>query len=527
MSFVGSGTRKRRDANNAQSKIDPARKRRDANNAQSKMSMTPPEPPPIKKGDELVLEIADAAFEGRTIGRVDNFVVFVDGGVPGDTAKVRITKAKKSFAEAKVVSIEKPSPYRVEPSCKHFGPCGGCKWQHVDYAVQLRFKQQHVVDAFERIGGFSDLKVLPIIGSEEIFYYRNKMEYSFSEKEWLTTPPADPTNANPEPQTSNSKLEARDSRLFLGLHVPQRFDKVLEITECHLQSPQSNEILNFTRSFARREKLEVCSPEGETGFLRFLVIRQSRRTNELMVNLVTFTEDPAVMRKYAAELRTAIPAVTTVVNTINPKKAQIAFGEREALYAGEGVIHERLGNLTFTISSSSFFQTNTAQAERLYTVAREFASLTQNDVVWDLYSGTGSIALFVADAVSQVVGVESVESAVRDAERNARQNDVKNCTFVLGDLKDRLTKDREWISSHPKPNVMIVDPPRGGMHQKVVEEILEIAPQRIVYVSCNHATQARDVKLLASRYEVLALQPVDMFPHTYHVENVAQLVLRT
>jgi 23S rRNA (uracil1939-C5)-methyltransferase len=484
------------------------------------------EPHLLKRGDEIVVKVEDAAFEGKTIARREGFVIFVDGAVPGDTVRARCLKVKKNYAEAKVVALEQPSPNRVTPACSHFGSCGGCKWQHVEYAVQLRFKQQHVVDAFERIGAFSDLKVLPIIGSEEIFYYRNKMEYSFSEKEWLTTPPADPTNANPEPQTSNSKLEARDSRLFLGLHVPQRFDKVLEITECHLQSPLSNEILNFTRSFARREKLEVCSPERETGFLRFLVIRQSRRTNELMVNLVTFTEDPAVMRKYAAELRTAIPAVTTVVNTINPKKAQIAFGDREVVVAGEGLIHEKLGNLLFEVSASSFFQTNTAQAERLYAIAKEFADLRKSDVVWDLYSGTGSIALFISDAVSQVVGVEAVESAVSDAERNARRNDVQNCTFILGDLKDRLTKDSEWISSHRKPDVMVIDPPRSGMHQHVVEEILQLAPERIVYVSCNPATQARDVKLLASRYEVLALQPVDMFPHTYHVENVAKLALR-
>jgi 23S rRNA (uracil1939-C5)-methyltransferase len=246
-----------------------------------------------------------------------------------------------------------------------------------------------------------------------------------------------------------------------------------------------------------------------------------------MVNLVTFTEDPAVMRKYAAELRTAIPAVTTVVNTINSKKAQIAFGDRETVYAGSGVIHERLGDLVFTISASSFFQTNTAQTERLYTVAKNLAALKKGDVVWDLYSGTGSIALFVSDSVAQVIGVESVESAVRDAEKNAKQNGITNCTFILGDLKNRLTKDREWIETHRKPDVMIIDPPRSGMHQKAVDEILEIAPERIVYVSCNPATQARDVKLLAAKYDVVTLQPVDMFPHTYHVENVAQLVLRT
>jgi 23S rRNA (uracil1939-C5)-methyltransferase len=401
--------------------------------------------------------------------------------------------------------------------------------------VQLRFKQQHVVDAFERIGGFPNPKVLPIIGSDEAFFYRNKMEFSFSDKEWLEFPPHSslaspnfqPETPNPRLETPNSKPETLNSKLFLGLHVPQRYDKVLEITECHLQSTTSNDILNFVRSFARREHLSVYVSDANEGYLRFLVIREGKRTKEIMVNLVTFEDRPEIMKKLTTELLAAVPSVTTVVNTINSKKAQIAFGEKETVYAGDGMIHERLANLVFTISASSFFQTNTAQAERLYSVAREFAALRKSDVVWDLYSGTGSIALFVADAVAQVIGVESVESAVRDAERNANQNQVGNCTFILGDLKDRLTKDRDWIASHRKPDVMIIDPPRSGMHQKVVEEILEIAPERIVYVSCNPATQARDVKLLAAKYDVVSLQPVDMFPHTYHVENVAQLTLRS
>jgi 23S rRNA (uracil1939-C5)-methyltransferase len=474
----------------------------------------------LKRGDEVVLRVDDAAFEGRTIARYEGFVVFVEGAVPGDTVRVRILKSKKNYAEAKVVAVEQPSPHRVAPRCRHFGPCGGCKWQHVDYQVQLRFKQQHVVDAFERIGGFTNPNVLPIIGSEEIFFYRNKMEYSFADKEWLEALP-DNSLASP-----NFQLETPNSKLFLGLHVPQRYDKVLEITECHLQSGLSNEILNFTRSFARRENLPVYSSDADAGCLRFLVIREGKRTNELMVNLVTYEDRPEILKHFTAGLLAAVPEVTTVVNTINSKKAQIAFGDREIVYAGKGMIHERLGNLLFTISASSFFQTNTAQAERLYSVAKEFASLKKSDVVWDLYSGTGSIALFVADAVAQVIGVESVESAVRDAERNAKQNQVGNCVFILGDLKNRLTKNRDWIESYPRPDVMIIDPPRSGMHPKVVEEILEIAPERVVYVSCNPATQARDVKTLSAKYDIAALQPVDMFPHTYHIENVAQLALR-
>jgi len=474
----------------------------------------------LKRGDEVVLQVDDAAFEGMTIARHEGFVVFVDGAVPGDTVRVRILKSKKNYAEAKVVAVEQPSPHRVVPRCRHFGSCGGCKWQHVDYQVQLRFKQQHVVDAFERIGGFANPNVLPIIGSEEVFFYRNKMEYSFAAKEWLESPPDN------SPDSPNFELETPNSKLFLGLHVPQRYDKVLEITECHLQSGLSNEILNFTRSFARRENLPVYSSDADAGYLRFLVIREGKRTKETMVNLVTFEDRPDLMKQFTAELLAAVPSITTVVNTINSKKAQIAFGDRERVYAGDGVINERLGNLRFRISASSFFQTNTQQAERLYTVAKNLAALKKTDIVWDLYSGTGSIALFVSDAVRQVIGVESVESAVQDANRNAQANHIENCTFILGDLKDRLTKDREWITSHPRPDVMIIDPPRSGMHPKVVEEILEIAPERIVYVSCNPATQARDVKMLAAKYDIAALQPVDMFPHTYHIENVARLILR-
>ena len=471
----------------------------------------------LKHGDELVVSVDDAAFEGKTIARHEGLVIFVEGAVPGDTALVRILKSKKNFAEAKVVRIEQPSPYRVAPRCRHFGSCGGCKWQQVDYAMQLRFKQQHVVDSFERIGGFQNPNVLPIIGSADVFFYRNKMEYSFADKEWLDSPPV---------RTDDNSTASGSAGIYLGLHVPQRYDKVLEITECLLQSDTSNAILNFTRAFARRENLPVYVSDANEGYLRFLVIRESRRMREVMVNLVTFDDRPDAMKKYSQELLAAVPAVTTIVNTINTKKAQIAFGETEKVYAGEGIIREQLGGFSFTISASSFFQTNTAQAERLYSVAKQFGALRPTDVVWDLYSGTGSIALFVAGSVRHVIGVESVADAVKDAERNARANGITNCSFVLGDLKDRLTSDRSWIAAHPRPDVMIIDPPRSGMHPKVVDEILGIGPERIVYVSCNPATQARDVKILGAKYDIAELQPVDMFPHTYHIENVARLTLR-
>jgi len=476
--------------------------------------------PGLERGAVVRLEVTGAAFEGKAVARLEGFVVFVEGAVPGDIVNARIVRKKKQFAEARVVEVLQHSPHRVSPRCKHFGVCGGCKWQHVDYTSQLQWKQQHVLESFQHIGGFEQPDVLPIIGADEIYFYRNKMEFSFSDLQWLPDGPA----ADPQSEIHNphSAIRIPQSEIFLGLHVPQRYDKLLDLEECFLQSEVSTKILHFTREFARRENLPVYSSKTDSGYLRFLVIRQSRRTDELMVNFVTFEDRPELVREYAAELSSAIPGITTVVNTINSRKAQIAYGEKENVVTGKGVIHEMLGNRQFSISAGSFFQTNTRQAERLYEVARTFAGFRKGDTVFDLYSGTGTIALFVADAVSHVVGIESVESAVRDAERNARLNGVENCSFVMGDLKEKLTRESEWMKSYPRPDVLIIDPPRSGMHPDVVDAIVKLGVPRIVYVSCNPATQARDAKMLcSSRYTLRKLQPVDMFPHTYHIENVA------
>ncbi|MBM4168701.1 MAG: 23S rRNA (uracil(1939)-C(5))-methyltransferase RlmD [Ignavibacteria bacterium] len=470
-----------------------------------------------KRGDLVRAEISGSAFEGKAVARLEGLVIFVDGGVPGDLLTVRITKVKKNHLEARVETIETPSPLRTTPRCRHFGACGGCKWQHVDYRAQLDFKERHVRDAFERIGGFEDPPILPIIGSDEIYFYRNKMEFSFSDQQWLTSPPE--RDALPDRGVGSST--------YLGLHVPQRFDKILDISECYLQSELSNRILSAVRDFARKSKYPVYSYHTHSGYFRFLVIRQAKRTNELMVNLVTSEDQTDEMLRFTKELRSRVPEITTVVNTINSKKAQVAFGEHEETYFGPGVIHEQIGGLTFTISAGSFFQTNTAQAERLYEITKSFAALKGTELVYDLYSGTGSIALFVANSARHVVGIESVESAISDAERNARQNGVKNCTFIQGDLKDRLTKDVEWMKTHPRPDVLIIDPPRSGMHPTVVEEIVRLNVPLIVYVSCNPATQARDVKeFCENNYGLEKIQPVDMFPHTYHIESVAQLCRR-
>jgi 23S rRNA (uracil1939-C5)-methyltransferase len=475
--------------------------------------------PRVKRGDEVELEISGSAFEGKSVARLDGLVVFVDGAVPGDTITAKISKVKKNLVEARLVRLLKPSPLRRQPRCVHFGTCGGCKWQNVDYAGQLQFKQQHVVDAFERIGGFAGVPLRPIIGADEIFFYRNKMEFSFCHQEWLVSP-----HHAAGGESGGAADRCAGSGVFLGLHVPQRFDKILDLKECHLQSTVSNKILDFTRTYCREHGVPVYSSETDSGYLRFLVVRQTRHTNEIMVNLVTRTDEQTFMVEYADALRREIPSITTIVNTINPKKAQIAYGEMERVYAGEGTIRERLGPLTFVISAGSFFQTNTAQAERLYEIIRQLGEFDKSDTVFDLYSGTGSIALFISRDVRQVVGVESAQSALNDAERNCATNGITNCHFILGDLKDRLTADNGWMEQYPKPAVIIVDPPRSGVHPKVLEKMLEIQAPKIVYVSCNPATQARDLKVLCGgNYRIDSMQPVDMFPHTYHIENVALL----
>lgn len=472
----------------------------------------------MKKFDEQIVTLESFAFEGKSIARVDGFVVFVEGGVPSDEVRVRVRKVKKQHAEAEVVEVLKKSPLRVEPRCKFFGTCGGCKWQHVNYQAQLDFKRQHVLDALERIGGFKGIAVNPTLGAEDIYFFRNKMEFSFGNK-WITREELNTRALNPEPRT---ELEM----FALGMHIPQRFDKVLDIDECHLQSDISNQILNLVRTFCLDQQLSIYSTFTHTGYLRNLVIRQSAHADELMVNLVTSDDQPELMMTLSGLLLAEVPSITTIINNITQRKSQVAIGETEKVYHGPGYITEKIGKRTYRISANSFFQTNTKQAERLYDVAKRMADLNPDDIVFDLYSGTGTIALHIADEVREVIGVESVESAVEDAKKNAVMNGVSNCTFILGDLKDRLTKDTAWLSNHPKPTVIIIDPPRAGMHDKVIEEVLELSPQRIVYVSCNPATQARDLKLLCegSAYAIQEVQPVDMFPHTYHIENIVGMV---
>jgi 23S rRNA (uracil1939-C5)-methyltransferase len=470
----------------------------------------------MKKFDELTVKLEHVAFEGKCVTRLNGLVLFVNGGVPGDEARVRVQKIKKQHAEAEVVEVLKKSSLRTEPRCKHFGICGGCRWQHVDYQAQLDFKRQHVIDALERIGGFTGIAVNPTLGSERVYFYRNKMEFSFGEM-WLPQHEHESRIQNP--------LSAQPlPNVALGLHPAGLYQKVLDIEECHLQSDTSNRILHVVREFCRDRQLSFYSTKTHTGYLRNLVIRQSESTNDVMVNLVTTDDKPDVLSAFSSALLGRVPSITTIVNNITQRKNLVAVGDYEKVYHGPGFITEKIGKRTYRISANSFFQTNTKQAERLYDVAKQMARLRPTDVVFDLYSGTGTIALHIADEVQQVVGVENVAAAVEDARRNAAANGVTNCTFVLGDLKDRLTKDTEWLQKCPRPTVVMIDPPRAGMHEKVVKEVLHLQPERIVYISCNPATQARDLKLMAGAYRIAEVQPVDMFPHTYHIENVVGMI---
>lgn len=471
----------------------------------------------MKRGDELTVRLEKSAYEGKCIAHVDGMVVMVRGGVPGDESRIRLSKVKKQFAEALVVDLLSPSALRTTPRCPYADECGGCVWQHVAYDAQLDFKREHVRDALERIGGYTGLDVKPTIGSDAIYYYRNKMEFSFGEK-WVPR-----HELQDDSRTPGSRSERE--RFALGLHPPRRFDKVLDITECHLQSERSHRIVNAVRSFCLQEGLTIYSTATHTGYLRNLAVRESANTGECMVNLVTSEDRAEFMGRLTDHLLGQFPFITTVVNNVTKRKSQVAVGETEKIYHGPGYITERIGRRTYRISANSFFQTNTRQAERLYDLVAAMGQLTRKDQVFDLYCGTGTIALHIADEVREVVGIEAVSSAVEDARKNAVANNITNCTFLLGDLKERLLYDNRWLDGRAAPDLVIVDPPRAGMHEKVTKSLLELLPGRIVYVSCNPATQARDLALLcsSSAYRITQVQPLDMFPHTYHIENVVQL----
>lgn len=473
----------------------------------------------MKKGEKLELSITGYGFEGKGISKIakdggeGNYVVFVNGAYPGDKVIAELRRIKKSYAEAKSVEILESSKDRVTPRCKYFGVCGGCKQQDLDYTVQLKYKQAQVKDVFERIGGFKDLEMGEIQPSDNIYYYRNKMEFSVAAKRWLS------------PEEIQKKDEIRDQYFAVGLHIPRIFDKVLDIDECFLQSETSTKILNFTRDFFKSRAIEPYSTKSHTGYLRNLAIRQSENTDDLMVNLVTSEEREELFQEYTDELTTAIPEITTVINNINLKKAQVAVGDYEKVFYGEGLVYDVIGNNKFRISANSFFQTNTGQGEKLYQTALDFADFKGSEVVYDLYCGAGTISIYVSDYVKRVIGLESVESAIEDATINAELNEIDNLKFITADLNKSFSymiKEKNL----DKPDVVIADPPRSGMNPKTVRDILRLKPDKVVYVSCNPATQARDIKMLCEEdeYKLVKTKPVDMFPHTYHIENVALLM---
>ncbi len=468
----------------------------------------------MKKGTELNLHIESLAYGGLGVARVNDFVVFIKNAIPGQTVKARIIRKKKSYAEAIVLSVLKESEFAVEPRCAHFGHCGGCAFQNLDYEEQIKQKGQQVRDILQRIGHLNEFKINNTISSPLLFQYRNKMEFSFSRIRWLS----------PE-EIDSGKLIDRDG-LFLGLHAKGFYDKVIDLQECHLTSPIAAEVLKTVREFARQSGLPAYSTRDHQGFLRFLIIRPSLNINDLMVTVVTSEYRPKLISSLAAELTGSFPQITSLINGITSSKSSVAFSEQEMLLFGSPAITEKLDSFEFQISSNSFFQTNTKAAKVLYDIAVDYAEFKGHENVYDLYCGAGSISIYVSSRVKHVTGFESVTSAVENARENCHINNVTNCTFVECDLKDALWDTQTIVDTYGQPDVIILDPPRGGMHPKTVEAVLKLQSRRIVHVSCNPATLARELSVLCQeQYRLNKVQPVDMFPHTPHIEVVAQLDL--
>ena len=459
----------------------------------------------MRKRKHITVEadIAALAFGGKGIARVDGMAVFVPQAVPGDRARIEITRRKKNYAEARLLEILAASPDRVTPPCPYSGTCGGCAWQFLGYERQIEYKRQHVAESLEHIAGLRGVPVHPTIPSPLAWGYRNKMEFTCSDRRWLLARELD------DP--------AADRSFALGLHVPGTFDKVLDTETCLLQPELGNRILAEVRAFIRGSGRPVYGLRSHEGFWRFVVLRSSAPHGRWMVNLVTAFEDGDVIRALAEHLSLRFPEIDSVVNNVTARKAGIAVGEFERPIAGTPFIRDRVGRFEFEISANSFFQTNTRAAERLYETVAAYAGLTGGEAVLDLYSGTGTIPIFISDRCREVVGIEIVASAVADARRNCELNGVGNCRFIQADIRDGLA------GIELRPEVAIIDPPRVGMAEEVVAQVLRLAPARLVYVSCNPATLARDLGLLAAGYEVKEVQPCDMFPHTFHVEAVARL----
>ena len=456
------------------------------------------------------VEITGVAAEGKSIARVDDMVVFIPYGAPGDVVNIKLDKKKRSYAEAHIVDMVKPSPDRVTPACEHFGVCGGCKWQHIPYESQLRYKRDLVVDALTRIAKVEIPDVNPTLGSKETFCYRNKLEYTFSCKCWITF----------EDLRSGREITDRNA---LGFHIPGAFDKVLDIKKCWLQDDLSNRIRLFVRQYALAKGYEFYDIKAQQGLMRTLMVRIAS-TGEVMLIVVFARPEQEKIDDLMGAIAAEFPEITSLLYVVNQKVNDTIADQEVITYRGRDYINEEMEGLQFRIGPKSFYQTNSLQAYELYKVARRMACLKPDDLVYDLYTGTGTIANFVARQVKKVVGIEYVPEAIADAKLNSEVNGIDNTIFFAGDMKDVLTDG--FIAEHGRPDVMIIDPPRAGMHEDVVNVILNARPERIVYVSCNPATQARDLALMDSLYRVEEVQPVDMFPHTHHVENVVRMTRR-
>ena len=458
----------------------------------------------IKKRKAYELEIIDLAFGGRGLAKPDGLPVFIDRCVPGDVVFAKITKKKKSWAEGKLINIIKESALRNQGKCQYCNFCGGCKWQQLGYDLQLEYKKRHVTESMEHIGGLKDVRVKDVIPSDRIYEYRNKMEFSCSSKRWLLPW-----------ELENDEIK---KDFGIGLHVPGTFDKVIDIKQCEIMPNLGNKILDDVRSFIKESGLDAYHLRTHEGFWRFLMLRHSVAFDTWMVNIITKTKRIDVVQKLADLLAQRHPQIKSILNNITDSKSGVSIDKEEIGLYGEDHIMEKLGEFVFKISANSFFQTNTRSCEKLYSKVSEYAELTGKEVVMDLYSGTGTIPIWLSGQAKMVVGIEIVKSAVIDAKQNARLNGIENCEFLEGDIKDVLPQLKQ------KFDVMIIDPPRVGMHKDVVQQVLSIGPEKIVYVSCNPATLARDLETLGPKYEAREIQPIDMFPHTYHIESVALLL---
>jgi len=481
----------------------------------------------MKKGDKLEnIVVETMAAEGKCIARVDGLVLFLQGGAPGDTVEVEITKIKSNFLEGRVTTIQKLSPNRTQPFCQHFGTCGGCSWQHINYTTQLQYKQQQAVDNLERIGGLDLPPIKPIVASAKTDYYRNKLDYTFSANRWLTKEELDVKKNIPSSPDGQRPTDAFEPGL--GYHIPRMYDKVFDVKQCYLQPDPSNAIRLLAKDVATKEHIPFFDLRKQIGFLRTLTIRTAN-TGETMIILQVTYDKMEWIEKILRAITENFSQVTSANYIINGKKNDTFADLDVVCWEGNPYITEKMQsadgtkNLQFRVGPKSFYQTNSDQAYELYKVAAQMADLKGDELVYDLYTGTGTIANFVAGQSKKVVGLEYVAAAIEDAKENSKLNNITNTEFFAGDIKDLL--DDEFLNQHGRPDVIITDPPRAGMHEDVCKMLLKALPKRIVYVSCNPATQARDLKILSEKYTINDVQPVDMFPHTVHVENVVRLDL--